>query len=116
MKRTFFLSMVVLALASWATLAMAQASAPGPGPGMGPGMGMGPMHGWRMQRDNTPGWSMMTRAERTQHRDRMMAMTDHAQCSAYMQQHHAAMVERAKARGHAMPAMPRHDACAPLKK
>jgi hypothetical protein len=112
MRRILFASMVVMVLAGWATLALAQASAPGPGPGMG----MGPMHGWRMHRDNTPGWSMMTRVERAQHHERMAAMTDHAQCSAYMQQHHAEMVERAKARGHAMPAQPRRDACAPLKK
>jgi hypothetical protein len=108
MRRTLLLSMTILALFSGATLARAQASAPS--------HGMGPMHGWHMNRDNTPGWSMMTRAERREHHDRMAAMTDHAQCAAYMQQHHATMAERAKTRGHAMPAMPRHDACAPLKK
>ena len=115
MKRTIFAAAVAMALMGVAvTAAWGQASAPGPG--MGPGMGMGPMHGWRMNRDNTPGWSLMTRAERQQHHDRMAGMKDHAECSAYMEQHHAAMVERAKARGVAMPARPRMDACAPLKK
>jgi hypothetical protein len=80
------------------------------------GMGMGGMQGWRMNRDNTPGWSMMTRAERQAHRDRMMSMTDHAACSAYMEQHHAQMAARAKERGRALPAMPRRDPCAALKK
>jgi hypothetical protein len=98
----------VLALAGWAAPALAQASAPGPG--------MGPMHGWRMNRDNTPGWSMMSREERMQHHGRMAAMKDHAECRAYMDQHHAAMAERAKSRGMAMPAQPRRDACAPLAK
>jgi hypothetical protein len=123
MKRTIFAATVAMALMGLATTAAwSQASAPGtgraPGQGMGPGMGMGmgPMHGWHMDRDNTPGWSMMTRAERAQHHEHMAGMKDHAQCSAYMAQHHAAMVERAKERGRTLPAQPRHDACAPLKK
>ena len=45
------------------------------------GMGGG-MRGWQMNRGNTPGWSMMSRAERTQHHDKMMAMTDPAACTA----------------------------------
>jgi hypothetical protein len=119
MKRTIFAATVAMALmGASATAVWGQASAPSPGPGMGrgPGMGMGTMHGWRMHRDNTPGWSLMTRAERQQHHDRVAQMKDHAECSTYMEQHHAAMVERAKARGVAMPARPRMDACAPLKK
>lgn len=108
------------ALALGCGLAAAQgASAPTPGMGAGPmgpgkGMGGGPMHGWRMTHDNTPGWSLMTAAERQAHHDKMMSMTDHAACTAYMAQHQAQMAERAKQRGGAAPARPRHDACAPL--
>lgn len=93
--------------------ALAQAGAAS-APGMG--MGMGGMHGWRMNRDNTPGWSMMTRAERRAHHDKMMSMTDHGACVSTMEQHHAQMAARAKERGRPAPAMPRRDPCAGLKK
>lgn len=82
-------------------------------PGMG--KGMGPMHGWRMDRNNTPGWSMMSDAEHRAHHDKMRAMTDHAACSTYLEEHHAHMLARAKERGQAMPGKPRRDLCAPLK-
>jgi hypothetical protein len=101
---------LLLALSFATVQAQGAASAPGPG------MGMGGMHGWKMNRDNTPGWSMMSRAERRQHHDKMMAMTDPAACSAYMEEHHAKMAERAKERGRALPAKPRSDACAALQK
>jgi hypothetical protein len=90
-------------------LAHAQGAASAPQSGMG-------MRGMQMNRDNTPGWSMMTRAERKEHHDKMMAMTDHTACTAYMEQHHAKMAERAKERGRTLPAKPRRDACAGLKK
>jgi hypothetical protein len=120
-RRPFMKSLSIAAsllLASALAVAQGPASAPGPGagPGMGMGMGMGPMHGWRMHRDNTPGWSLMSRAERQAHHDKMMGMKDHAECQAYMQQHHAQMADRAKERGRAMPGQPRRDACAMLKK
>jgi hypothetical protein len=76
-------------------------------------MGHG-MSGWRMNRDNTPGWSMMTPAERAEHHRTMMSMTDKAQCRAYMDQHHAQMVDRAKERGRTAPGLPRHDPCTRL--
>jgi hypothetical protein len=46
----------------------------------------------------------------------MMVMTDRAACMAYMEQHHAKMAARAKERGRTLPAKPRQDACAALKK
>lgn len=101
---------LLLALSLMTAQAQGAASAPGPG------MGMGGMRGWQMNRDNTPGWSMMSRAERRQHHDKMMAMSDPAACNAYMEEHHAKMAERAKERGRALPAKPRSDACAALKK
>jgi hypothetical protein len=96
----------LLALSMGAVQAQGAASAPA----------MGGMRGWHMNRDNTPGWSMMSRAERKEHHDKMMAMTDHAACTAYMEQHHAKMAERAKERGRTLPAKPRRDPCAALEK
>jgi hypothetical protein len=69
------------------------------------------MQGWRMNRDNTPGWSLMTPEERAEHHRTMMGMAHRGPCQAYRAQHHAEMVERAKRRGHTPPGMPRHDAC-----
>lgn len=74
-----------------------------------------PMHGC-CGRQDTSGWSMMSRQERRDHHDKMMAMTDHGACTTHMQDHHAKMAERAKARGVTMPAQPRRDACAGLKR
>ena len=100
------LAIVLLTVSITAVQAQGAASAPG----------MGGMGGMQMNRDNTPGWSMMSRAERREHHDKVMAMTDPAACMAYMEQHHAQMVERAKERGRTLPAKPRRDACASLKK
>jgi hypothetical protein len=93
--------------------ALAQSAAPAasaPSAGMGAGM-----RGWRMSRDDTPGWSMMTRAERREHHDKMVSMTD-TSCKAYMEQHHTRMIERARTKGLEAPGKPRHDACDRLKK
>jgi hypothetical protein len=92
-------------------IAHAQGAASAPQPGM-----QGGMRGMQMNRDNTPGWSMMNRAERKDHHDKMMAMTDHGACMTYMQEHHAKMEARAKERGRTLPAKPRRDACVPLMK
>jgi hypothetical protein len=111
MNRTIALLGAVLVLAAspggqaLAQSAAAAASAPSAG-----------MRGWRMSRDDTPGWSMMTRAERREHHDKMMSMTDTASCKAYMEQHHESMVERARTKGLKAPGKPRHDACDRLKK
>jgi len=99
-----------------AVLAVSMGAAHAQGAASAPGMGMGGMRGWQMNRDNTPGWSMMNRAERKEHHDKMMAMTDHAACTAYMEEHHTKMAERAKERGRTLPVKPRRDACASLKK
>jgi hypothetical protein len=88
------------------------ASVPRGGPGSGPG---GRMMG-RWGADVTPGWSMMTRQERQEHQSRMRDMASYDDCKAYMDQHHEAMAARAKERGRAMPAQPRRDACAGLKR
>lgn len=130
-------------LAGAAVAALAQGGpGPGPGPGasaprgamMGSGAGMGPGagmmgpgaassprggmmgRGGRYGADYTPGWSMMTPEERNAHRDAMLAQKDYAECRTLMEQHHQQMAERAKAQGWAMPARPRHDGCAGLKR
>lgn len=96
------------------------ASAPGPGMGMGmQGGGMGGMRGmrgWQANRDNTPGWGMMNRTERDEHRRKMQSMTSADECKAYMDKHRAEMVERAKQQGRSAPGAvaPRHDPCARL--
>ena len=124
-----------LAWAAAFTLIGAAASAqvgPGPGPGMGPGMGMhgagpgasapamgsGPhgMRGGRAGAGYTYGWSMMSPKERSEHQQRMRSMTSYEECKAYVEQHHAEMVERAKAQGGKPPVQPRRDACAGLKR
>ena len=43
-------------------------------------------------------------------------MHSREECDAYMSQHHDQMAERAKERGMTMPAEPRRDACAGLKR
>lgn len=96
------------------------ASAPGPGMGMGPGKGagMGPgaaRRGGMYGPKYTPGWSMMTDAERTEHRAKMQSFTHKADCQAYVAEHHAQMAERMKQQGGQPLAQPRRDPCANLK-
>ena len=111
MRHHALICAALVALTLGSAHAQGAASAPQPGMGMGGGM-----RGMPMNRDNTPGWSMMNRAERQEHHDKMMAMTDHGACMTYMEQHHAQMAERAKERGQTLPAKPRRDACAVLMK
>ncbi|HYR25627.1 MAG TPA: hypothetical protein VEQ09_07345 [Aquabacterium sp.] len=64
---------------------------------------------------NTPGWKLMSREERQAHRAKMKGMKSVDECQAYVDQHHAEMVERAKAKGEQL-SPERHDACSWLKK
>jgi hypothetical protein len=84
---------------------------------MGPGGGMGPgSRGMRFQfnKDNTPGWSLMTPEERTAHRDRMMAAKTYEECKAAQEEHHQQMAARAKEKGQTLRA-PRQNACDRMK-
>jgi hypothetical protein len=130
MKPVRTIMMASLLLLSGVALAQAGPGAgkgagmgPGPGasaPGMGMGMGMGP--GMRAGRgpaarwgsDFTPGWSLMTQEERTEHRNRMQSMKTYEDCKSYMDQHREQMAGRAKEKGKALP-NPRREACAGLK-
>lgn len=125
MKRVRLMTLA-LAVALFAGHAGAQ-----PGKGMGAGQGAGPMNAgaaasapgmgagggrgaMRWGPDNTPGWSLMTPQERTQHREKMMAMKTREECNAYVAQHRGEMAARAQERGVKVPAMPRRDPCARL--
>jgi hypothetical protein len=72
--------------------------------------------GMRMGPNNTTGWAHMTKQERMEHQEKMRSMQNHDECTAYVEQHHAMMVERAKEKGRSMPAKPRQDPCAAMKK
>jgi Spy/CpxP family protein refolding chaperone len=100
---------LALSLAT-ATVVVAQGTAE---PGSGPGMGHGPM---RMGPNNTSGWGMMNKAERNEHHSMMKSMKTQEECSAYMEKHHAQMMDRAKERKLAIPTKPRDDTCLWLKK
>lgn len=91
------------------------ASGMGMGPGMGSGMGMGRGHMAQWGMDYTPGWSMMTRAERNEHREHMRAFKTYEECTAYRDQVHEKMAARIKEKGGKPLAQPRRDACAGLK-
>lgn len=117
-------SMAAFAMALLAGTALAQSGAgaggpaatpamPASGMGMGPGMGAGHMAQWGM--DYTPGWSMMTRAERNEHREHMRAFKTYEECTAYRDQVHEKMAARIKEKGGKPLAQPRRDACAGLK-
>jgi hypothetical protein len=62
----------------------------------------------------TPGWPMMSAAERREHMAKMGSFTTRKECEAYTAEHHRLMAERAKQRGVTIPAQPRHNPCAGL--
>jgi hypothetical protein len=66
--------------------------------------------------DYTPGWVLMTPAERAEHRSRMLAMKTYDECTAYKTQQHELMAARAKEKGGKPLMAPRRDACAGLKR
>jgi Spy/CpxP family protein refolding chaperone len=115
--RTLALSALLGATLSASALAQ-------PGQGMGPGGGMGPGMGgmgpggkgmqYRFNKDNTPGWSLMTPEERTAHHDKMMAAKTYDDCKAAQAEQHKQMEERAKAQGKTLPG-PRQNACDNMK-
>lgn len=98
----------------------------GPGGGMGPGMGpagggMGPGMGpggrgmrFDFNKDNTPGWSLMTPEERAAHREKMLAAKTPEECKAVQEEHHKQMSERAKEKGQTLRG-PRQNACDRMK-
>jgi hypothetical protein len=73
----------------------------------GAGAGMG--------RADMPGFALMTPAERDEHRAKMRGFTRYDDCAAYLAQHHQLMLERAKAKGTTLPAMPQQTFCDRMK-
>jgi hypothetical protein len=100
----------ILVPASLCMTLAASVLAQGSGPG---GKGHGGMH---MGPNNTSGWGLMSKQERVEHQDMMRSMQNHGECTAYVEQHHAMMTERAKEKGRPMPSKPKRDACAGMKK
>lgn len=112
-----------LLLASTAALFLAMSAAVeaqpmgGGGPGMGPGYGQGSGGGgmgqrgqWRMNRNNTPGYALMTPDERTAHFSEMRSKKTYAECRTYVDDFRQKMTERAREQGKPAPMM-RRDPC-----
>ncbi len=78
--------------------------------GMGRGGGMGPGAQWRMNRNNTPGYALMTPEERTAHFNEMRSKKTYAECRTYVDEFRQKMTERAKEQGKPAPMM-RRDPC-----
>lgn len=110
----------VMAQAASAPAAPASRPGMGMGPGMGgmggtgPGMGAG-MRGMRGGSDDTPGWGLMSRAERQEHRNQMRSMKTETECRDYLAKHHTQMAARASEKGIPLRG-PQRDACAGLPK
>ncbi len=120
-----------LAFSMFFGIALSASALAQPGPGMGPGGGMGPGMGpgmggmggmgpggrgmqYRFNKDNTPGWSLMTPEERAAHHDRMMSAKTPEECKAIQEEQHKQMEERAKAQGKALRGT-RQNACDNMK-
>jgi len=90
-------------------------AAPGAGAPSARGSGMG-MRAGRWGPDVTPGWALMTDAERVEHQARMRAMKTYAECKLFQAEHYNQLTERAKAQGKQLPPMGsgRRDPCAGL--
>jgi len=96
-----------LLLGIGATTALAQM-----GPGMG--AGMGPGGGWHVNQGNTPGYALMTPAERNAHQAKMQSLKTYQECKAYIDEHHRTMEARAKEKGTKLMVM-RADPCGDMK-
>ena len=108
-------SAALLALLVAAGPVHAQASGPG-GHGMGPAAAQKTAPAARAGSDYTPGWSMMSKAERDEHRKRLHEMKTYEECRTYLEQHRTQMEARAKEQGRKALSAPKRDACAALKK
>jgi hypothetical protein len=62
---------------------------------------------------NTPGWRMMNRYERQEHRRALLGFRERSRCEAYLAHHREQMSARAQARGQRLSA-PDLSACAHL--
>lgn len=93
--------------------AVAQQGTPPANPGAGPVPRMGPRPmGPQVGPDFTPGWPMMSRAERDAHRQQMMGATNAEECRRLRDEHLKLMAGRARERGMGNMPIGRRDACA----
>lgn len=82
------LTQTILCTAVGAAIAASAAAQGGPG-----------KRRYAMDADNTPGWTLMTPAERSVHQQKMWASKTYDECKAVQAEHHTAMEARAKEQG-----------------
>lgn len=107
MKTSMTLKSITLATLLGAALTASVLAQPGPGAGMqGAGPGTGPMgsggggmRGMRFDKNNTPGWTLMTAEERTANQAKMRAVKTYDECKLLQAEQHTAMEARAKEKG-----------------
>ncbi|OIQ99651.1 hypothetical protein GALL_182300 [mine drainage metagenome] len=83
-----------------------------PGPGMGARAGKAMRYAFN--KDNTPGWSLMSAEERSAYHDKMLAAKSYDECKALQDEQHQAMAARAKEQGKTLRG-PRRNACDNMK-
>ena len=91
-----------------------------PGQGMGPGASQrggrggkankGGRQSMRFNQNTTPGWTLMSQQEQTDHRIKMRATKTFEECTALQSEHRALMESRAKEKGVQLRA-PRRNVC-----
>jgi len=69
---------------------------------------------YRFNQGNVAGWTMMTPEERTEHQNKMRSIKTYDECTAYQEEHHKLMEERAKEKGIPL-RNPRQNACDRMK-
>lgn len=112
MKTSMNLKSITLATLLGAALTASVLAQPGPGMGggmgggggmQGAGPGTGPMghgmRGMRFDKNNTPGWTLMTAEERAAHQAKMRAVKTFDECKQLQAEQHTAMEARAKEKG-----------------
>lgn len=65
---------------------------------------------YRFQQNNTPGWTLMTPAERTEYQGKMRSAKTYDECKAIQAEHRATIEARAKEKGVTLNT-PRYNAC-----
>ncbi len=70
---------------------------------------------WAANKGNTAGWQIMTPEERAEHQTKMRSFKTYDECKTYQEEHHKLMMERAKEKGLALPAMASGYGCDNMK-
>ncbi len=65
---------------------------------------------YRFNQDNTPGWTLMTAAERSEFQNKIWAAKTYDECKAIQTEHHAVIAARAQDKGVTLN-VPRQNAC-----